>query len=76
MGFDSSNNALYEDLLKRYNGNLERVIELLLRNQQVNEYYDNEKSSKKRNGIVINEEKPNNDEIKHVDNEESKPYNL
>lgn len=76
MGFDSSNNSLYEDLLKRYNGNLERVIELLLRNQQVNEYYDNEKSSKKRNGIVINEEKPNNDEIKHVDNEESKPYNL
>lgn len=76
MGFDSSNNALYEDLLKRYNGNLERVIELLLRNQQINEYYDNDKSSKKRNEIVINEEKPNNDEIKHVDNEESKPYNL
>jgi hypothetical protein len=80
MGFDSSNNALYEDLLKRYNGNLERVIELLLRSQQVNEYYDNDKSStsesKKPNGIVINEEKQNNAEIKHVDNEESKPYNL
>ena len=53
MGFDSSNNALYENLLKRYNGNLERVIGLLLR--QVNEYYDNEKAStnksKKQNRI-------------------------
>ena len=80
MGFDSSNNSLYEDLLKRYNGNLERVIELLLRNQQVNEYYDNDKAStsesKKRNGIVINEEKPNNDGIKQIDNEENRPYNL
>ncbi|GBB98422.1 hypothetical protein RclHR1_03220015 [Rhizophagus clarus] len=79
MGFDSSNNTLYEDLIKRYNGNLERVIELLLRNQQVNDYYDNDKSftsESKRNGIEINEAKSNNDEIKQVDNEESKPYNL
>ena len=50
-------------------GIFERVIELLLRNQQDNEYYDIDKASttselKKRNGIVINEEKPNNDRIK------------
>ncbi|CAI2167252.1 2532_t:CDS:2 [Funneliformis geosporum] len=38
MGFDSSNDASYEELLKRYNGNLERVIEILLRNQQFNEH--------------------------------------
>ncbi|RIA86163.1 hypothetical protein C1645_780300 [Glomus cerebriforme] len=78
MGFDSSNNALYEDLLKRYNGNIERVIELLLRNQQVNEHYEKVSTSefKKQNEIVINEGKSNNDEVKQVNNEKTKPYNL
>jgi hypothetical protein len=53
MGFDPSNDTLYKDLLKRYNGNLERVIELLLRNQQINDHYDHDNEKTKK--VNINE---------------------
>ncbi|CAG8477447.1 6067_t:CDS:2 [Funneliformis mosseae] len=80
MGFNSSNDASYEDLLKRYNGNLERVIELLLRDQQFNEHEASANASKGPKGIVINDENAQNkfnDEKNAEDvNEESKPYSL
>ena len=43
MGFDSSNNSLYEDLLKRCNGNFEHVVESKLNEDGIKQV-DNEEN--------------------------------
>lgn len=67
MGFFNDN---LEELVRKYNGNLETIIEVILFNQQ------NEKNNETVNKQVVREENNEKDQPMEIEEENNKPYVL
>ncbi|CAG8443884.1 13316_t:CDS:2 [Rhizophagus irregularis] len=67
MGFFNDN---LEELVRKYNGNLEAIIEVLLFNQQ------NEQNNENVNKQVVREENNEKDQPMEIEEENNKPYVL
>ncbi|CAG8568321.1 16193_t:CDS:1 [Dentiscutata erythropus] len=72
MGFSSDDNEKYEDLLKRYHGNIDRVIDILFREQEEN----GKASSSKTNDAPREDEEILSSPVMVEINSENQPYAL
>ncbi|CAG8483055.1 16130_t:CDS:1 [Cetraspora pellucida] len=79
MGFSSDNNEKYEDLLRRYHGNINRVIDILFREQEENGKASSSKineTNKTKDTSRENEEVLSSSPVMVEINSENQPYAL
>ncbi|KAF0517021.1 pb1 domain containing protein [Gigaspora margarita] len=75
MGFSSDDNEKYEDLLKRYHGNIDRVIDILFREQEENEKASSSKTNEMKDAPREDEEILSSPVMVEI-NSENQPYAL